>query len=297
MHNAYDILITATDLSGNSSTYQFELDVQGNAKIGNFHLDFTDLTIPLAGIPITIGRSYDTMMAQESDDFGYGWMMSLAEGDIRETRPIKENESLFNNFAFRTGTRVYTLVTKDQVRYTYDQFDGLLSVSDRNDVKLTDTGIYRSIGQSITWPRDTFGRITQITDPAGNHISYGYNTTGDLISVTDQIDHTTSFSYLPDRPHYLETIVNPLDVEVTRSVYDDNGRIFAVYDAMGNPVTQTYDLPNNQEIIGDRLGNETILVYDDRGSVLQETDPLGNSIYRVYDANENKISISVPARR
>ena len=52
-----------------------------------------------------------------------------------------------------------------------------------------------------TITQDTFGRITQITDPAGNHISYGYNTTVDLISVTDQIDHTTRFSYLPDRPH------------------------------------------------------------------------------------------------
>ena len=148
----------------------------------------------------------------QTGDFGYGWMMNLSDGMIRETRPVKENESFFDNFAFRTGTRVYintpggrrvgftfdpiaegslfgtmfhphftadpgvyerlevedvplrqnpdgtfklyfgafnynphvyTLITKDQVRYTYDQFEGLRSISDRNDVKLTytDTGI------------------------------------------------------------------------------------------------------------------------------------------------------------
>jgi hypothetical protein len=48
-------------------------------------------------------------------------MMNLAEGGIRETRPVRENESLFNNFAFRTGTRVYiNSPGGNRVGFTFD---------------------------------------------------------------------------------------------------------------------------------------------------------------------------------
>ncbi len=244
-NDAYEIRFTATDLSGNSSTFRFELSVDGQARVGNFPQEFTDLTVPLAGLPITITRSYDTLMAAEPGDFGYGWMLGIAEGQIRETRPVTDHESLFQNVPFRTGTRVYintpdgrrvaftfdpvaeasllgtrftpqftadpgvferlevepvplrqdpdgtfqvyfggfgynprvyTLVTRDQVRYTYDQFDGLLSIQDRHDVRLTysDSGIFSSTGASIAWTRDALGRITQITDPDGQPIRYTY---------------------------------------------------------------------------------------------------------------------------
>ena len=80
-----------------------------------------------------------------------------------EDIPLRQNpDGTFKLYfgAFNYNPHVYTLITKDQVRYTYDQFEGLLSISDRNDVRLTytDTGITSSIGQSITWTRDTFGR-------------------------------------------------------------------------------------------------------------------------------------------
>ena len=32
----------------------------GEAKIGNFRLEFSDLQIPLAGIPVSVTRVYDT---------------------------------------------------------------------------------------------------------------------------------------------------------------------------------------------------------------------------------------------
>ena len=79
----------------------------------------------------------------------------------------------------------YTLVSKDQMRYTYGQFDDLQlrSVSNRNNVTLAfdQTGIHSSIGPEILWTRDAQGRITRITDPVGRMIQYGYDTSGDLV--------------------------------------------------------------------------------------------------------------------
>jgi RHS repeat-associated protein len=367
-NDAWEVRITATDLSGNISTFQFELNVEGNAKIGNFHLDFVDLTMPLAGIPITITRSYDTMMAGLIGDFGYGWTMRLAEGRIRETRPIKPNESLFDNVPFRMGTRVYidsptgrrvaftfdpaaeesllgtmfyprftadpgvherlevesiplrqnsdgtfklyfggfdynprvyTLITKDQLRYTYDQFDGLLSIQNRNDVRLvwTDTGVSSSVGESITWTRDALGRITQITDPNGNPITYSYSLEGDLISVADQLGNATTMSYLADRPHFLSQAIDSLGNIDFTATFDDSGRLHTLGDALGSNVAQTYDLANNQEVVSDRLGNESTLTYDDRGNVTSILTPLGAVFGMTYDEDDNQTSVTDPLGR
>ena len=368
LNDSYDVRITATDVSGNRSSIQFALDVQGQAKIGNFRLNFVDMTIPLAGVPITITRTYDTLQARRSGDFGYGWRLGLAEGGIRETRPTVEHESLFNNVPFRIGTRVYintpdgrrvgftfdpipeatllgtsfapqfiadpgvherlevdyvplrqnpdgtfktyfggydynpriyTLATKDQVRFKYDQFDGLISISDRNDVSLTytDAGIFSSLGPSITWTRDDQQRITQITDPDGNHLDYVYDEAGDLVSVTDQVGDTTTLSYLADRPHFLTQSVDSLGHTDFTATFDDSGRLQTLGDALGNQTTQSYDLPAQQEIIADRLGNESTVVFDDRGNIVANTGPLGAEFLITYDDNNNETSVTDPLGR
>jgi hypothetical protein len=71
-NDAYIIRVTAEDVSGNIYSVQTTVNVTQNAKLGNFHLEYTDLSIPLAGIPITIYRVYDTLQADQSGAFGYG---------------------------------------------------------------------------------------------------------------------------------------------------------------------------------------------------------------------------------
>ena len=147
-------------------------------------------------------------------------------------------------FNFAYNPREYTLVTPDQMRYTYDQFDGLQSISDRNDNALTftDSGIFSSTGQSITWSRDSLARITQIVDPANGTIDYTYTAAGDLASVTNQVADTTTFDYLSDPVHYLSTITDPAGTEVLSLQYDADGRLTATGDALGNQATQSFDL-------------------------------------------------------
>jgi hypothetical protein len=72
----YQIDLIATDAGGNRSVESRTVNVAGNLKLGNFTVSFTDVTIPVAGIPITIGRTYDTLNANTSGDFGYGWSLA-----------------------------------------------------------------------------------------------------------------------------------------------------------------------------------------------------------------------------
>ena len=84
---------------------------KGQAKIGNYRVSFTDLSIPLAGIPITIGRTYDTLDAPYSKDFGYGWKLDVATPRIRESVRVSASEAAgggpLGANPFRMGTRVY----------------------------------------------------------------------------------------------------------------------------------------------------------------------------------------------
>jgi hypothetical protein len=69
----YVIRILAQDLSGNVSTKVIPVSLEGQLKLGSYNFEFTDLTIPLSGIPISIRRMYNTQDAAESGDFGFGW--------------------------------------------------------------------------------------------------------------------------------------------------------------------------------------------------------------------------------
>ena len=90
----YDLRVVAQDINGQTSIVQLGLpvSVEAQAVLGNFRLDFTDLTIPLAGIPIQIHRTYDTLNAQRSGDFGFGWQLSVAQANLRESVRITDAE-------------------------------------------------------------------------------------------------------------------------------------------------------------------------------------------------------------
>lgn len=185
--------------------------------------------------------------------------------------------------------REYSLVSPEQIRYNYDQFEGLKTVTDRNNVTLEyrDDGIFSSTGESIEFIRDDLGRITEIIDPSGNSIKYTYSAAGDLIAYTDQVDNTWTHEYRSDTPHYLERITGPRGNVINEVRYDDDGRFVALVDALGNTVTQDYDVVNNTFVQTDRNGNVTTLEYDDRGNITLETDALGGQTRYEYNDPDN----------
>ena len=84
-------------------------DVAGDLKLGNFTLSFTDLTVPVSGIPITVTRTYDTLTARDSDDFGFGWRLEFRDMDLRTSvradRPRGDGSASTTRSA--DGQRVY----------------------------------------------------------------------------------------------------------------------------------------------------------------------------------------------
>ena len=188
----------------------------------------------------------------------------------------------------------FQMTTAEGYTYVLDQNLGATSVTDPNGNTLTinATGIISSAGAGVAFTRDTLGRITRITDPAGHAFTYDYTAAGDLATFTDGAGNATGFRY--DSTHLLTDIIDPRGVQSVKNTYDADGRLTSTTDASGNTITFARDLAANHETVTDRLGNVSIYEYDDDGNVLRETDPLGNVSTFTYDANDNKLTATNP---
>jgi RHS repeat-associated protein len=183
----------------------------------------------------------------------------------------------------------YRLTFPDGRALDINQTIGLEKITDTNGNTLTVTpgGIIHSAGKSILFQRDALSRITQITDPAGTAIAYSYDLNGNLASVKDQENNTTTFTY---SNHYLQTILDPRGIQPIRNEYDNAGRLISHTDAFGKTITYTHNLSARQEIVTDRLGNVTLNEYDADGNVTRVTDALGGITTRTYDSRDNMLS-------
>ena len=86
-NDRYVLALAAYDVTGAGYMKPAEVNVVGQAKLGDFRLEFTDLSLPLNGIPVQITRVYDTKDSSTSGDFGYGWTMGIRDARISETVP------------------------------------------------------------------------------------------------------------------------------------------------------------------------------------------------------------------
>ncbi len=104
--------------------------------------------------------------------------------------------------------------SEDGTAYVIDQRSGLQSLSDPNGNTLTigAGGIMHSSGKSITFNRDSLGRITSITDPNGNSKTYTHDANGDLVSYKDNENNTSTYTY--DANHRLLTIHDPRGIQM-----------------------------------------------------------------------------------
>lgn len=178
-----------------------------------------------------------------------------------------------------------------------------------NRLDITTNGITSSTGIAVPFVRDSSGRITTITDPQGNVYRYGYDASGNLVSVTYP-NKTTPATYTYDSNHFYLSGTdfdnNPLPQTgyYTQGATDPNGlplngRLMSVTDALGETTSYTYNLKTNTTTItyppdaGGNVGTATI-VYSSAGDVLSSTDPLGHTTTNVYDSNRNLTSTTDP---
>ncbi len=228
----------------------------------------------------------------------------------------------------------YIYTDPNGTSYTISASGQLQSITDRsgNGLTIGPNGITSTTGLNVPFVRDAQNRITQITDPAGNVYSYGYDANGNLASVTypptsgsqtcsgANAPNTSQYSYYPDADHpdypahyyaggtdgrcnpLPSTSFYPAGQMDTSGNYSVAGKLQSVTDAAGKTTTYTYNLATNTTTVtyptdpadGNGQPATATMVYDANGDVLSSTDPLGHTTTNTYSANFNLLSTTDP---
>ncbi len=273
-NNTYVVRLYASD-GVRIRTRGILLAVAGQTKIGNFRLEFTDLQIPLAGIPISVTRVYDTLDADTIGSFGHGWTMGAADPLIFETVP--------DGGEFVPGqTKVY-LTNPDghRVGFTYTETaisagligDTLFAISFEPDPGVYDTLAIEQRTISRSGASGAFGSIAQalgatlmnpeeytLTTPTG--FKYSYHEDEGLKRITDLNGNFVTFTQ--------DAITHSSGDEITfvRSAGRVDEINFPSVDVDGNPTTATLNYQ-----------------YDANGDLTLFTDAAGVSTGYEYEAN------------
>ncbi|MBZ8178549.1 RHS repeat-associated core domain-containing protein [Oscillatoria salina] len=320
-NGSYILRLTATDSGGNSAIDEVIVDVTGELKLGNFQLSFTDLEIPVAGIPISLTRTYDSLGANRSDNFGYGWRLEFRDTDLTTSaRERTAQEELLGIYsAFSSQERVYiTLPGGERTGFTFKPKGSILNqyllgflgsgaaaglmyhpefvADDGSDLTLRvknaqNTYLIRKAGSdeyvevvsAVPYnPAATrFGGVYILE--TGDGVEYEIDAdSGDLITVTDTNDNQLSFSE--------GGIVSSTGVSVTFE-RDVHRRIVAAINPEGNKIKYEYDAQGDLVGVIDRSGNRTGFEYDEeRKHYLAEIiDPLGRSGVRSEYDQEGRL--------
>ncbi len=84
LNGIHSLRLRATDSYGQTAFTSIAVVVDKNFKVGLFQIAFSDLSLPVAGLPIEVVRSYDSR-DKRTGDFGIGWQLGIRSGRVEKT--------------------------------------------------------------------------------------------------------------------------------------------------------------------------------------------------------------------
>ncbi|WUK21446.1 DNRLRE domain-containing protein [Streptomyces sp. NBC_00371] len=162
-------------------------------------------------------------------------------------------------------------------------------------------------GRKWQFGYDSFGNLKTVTDPkgvstatAGDYTtSYEYDSYGELTKTTDANSHaSTNSDFGPTG--YPATMTDALQ-KSTSFVYDERGQVTQVTDALGKKTTQTYDTYGRslvKTVPKDQTAGVLITspapVYDANDNITTSTAPNGAVMTATYDSGDQMVSSTDP---
>jgi RHS repeat-associated protein len=303
-NNSYAIRVSGTEESGKQQACGVMVTVEGEYKPGRVRFTVTDLTVPVVGLPIAIGRTYDSLERKQVGEFGHGWSLAIANPKL-EVDP-DHNVTL----AMPNGRRV-TFYFAPQVVWGFviPRYVPEAGVYGRLEANGCDLAVASS-GKYFCFPGGPYQEsISAYTyeDPYGREFVIG--TDGKLRSIKDLNDNMLTFT-----PDGITSSAGGLEVTFTRDAED---RITAITDPMGNvyryeynaagdlvsvhmpgvevPLRYAYNADHYFLSAVDPRGNTIIEdTYYPDGRLLSETDALGNAFLYEYDLDTRTTILTNP---
>ncbi len=299
------------DSGGNVSRIEVPVIVLEGPQPGQFSLSFTDLTVPLSGIPISVVRTYDSR-DRRPGDFGAAWELDITGLDLR----VSPDQGLgWEIVSGRFGSSALRPTIDHSVTITLpdgDQevFDLLPSPSSASFVPLSlTTAAYRprpgtsgtlvpTGDPSLLVLQDTDGVVLAAQATADVYDPPGFVYTR-LDGTAFTIDADGTILRVEDPNGNVLTIDDDgITHSAGKSVVferDALGRITSVTDPEGNPQTYQYSAVGDLVAHTDREGNRTTFGYDDGHYLTEIVDPLGRRGARMEYDDQGRLIATIDA--
>jgi RHS repeat-associated protein len=272
----YTIQLNAT-ASGTTQVSQIAVSITGDNKPGRMTSTVTEFKVPLAGIPISITRTYDSLDRSKVEDFGFGWKLGTFV-DLQ----VDAQKNVTFNFG---GRRVTFFFTPQPI-----SFFGVWLVP----AYTPQAGVHGSLASDgcggllrlqsglVCFPftDQTYQpTVYAYTDPVGR--TYTVSASGQLQSIKDLNGNVLTVS--------ANGITSSVNGVVIPFVRDGQNRITKITDLNGKDYIYSYDpsTGNLQSVTYPALTHPETYTYFADHSLQSETDPRQNTSSAVYYSSSN----------
>jgi YD repeat-containing protein len=300
-----------------------------NVANGNLALAGTDVSMPGVGLPVSVGRVYNSLSTGTSD-FGNHWLMdtgadvglqTFSDGSVTFNGP-SGFQAVFAKKADGTYIQppgISSTLTKNQdgtYTLTVHANGGKLNFSSGGVLtsEVTTTGntlTFNYSGTKLSSISDTMSGtttfaynspvssslISQITDSAGRTYSYGYDASKNLTSFTRPDGKSEQYGY--DANGNLNQITDYNGNLATKITYDTSQRPTSIVDVLnpgaGTGPTTSYTYNSGNTVVTDPNNHTTTFNYDAFGRVTSATDPLSHTTSTTWNTNNDVTKITPPS--
>ena len=315
----YDIRLAAVDTNGRSYWMDTTYRITGDMKVGNFTVTFTDMSLPVAGLPVTVSRTYDSR-DKALRDFGIGWSVDIQNVKLDENRtpgegwPQAKSGGAFGSYCITGETEHYVSVNLpdgrteefdltlnpncqrlspvEQTSVSFTPRPGTTSALRLKDSKLLLVVYGQLIDPDTVLPYDPQGYILTDKDGMVYDLDQNYgirsatDPNGNTITYTkDGVNHSagTGVTFVRDGKGRIAQVKGP-DSSMVSYGYNSKDELVSVTDQNGNITTYTYNRSHGLTGIKDPRGITPVKnEYDNSGRLVAHTDSYGKRIEYTHD--------------
>jgi len=307
INGIYTVRLSATNAGGQTSFNTVSAVVDSQLKLGNFTLSFTDLSVPVAGLPIEVVRTYDSR-EKRTGDFGVGWTLGIKNVRVEKSGVLGENweqtvtQGFLPTYCVQPTKAPLVTVTFPDGRLF--KFQATLN----SQCQLIAPFEFATVGYSQLpgTPGTQGARLVALDD---NDVFVAGAAPGDvelLSAETVDVYNPTRFQlttaegyvYIVDQNAGLQSMVdsngNTVTVSASGLIHssgksvaftrDAQGRITKITDPLGASMSYTYDSNGDLVSFRDRESNDSTYTYNSAHGLLTMKDPRGiQPIRNEYD--------------
>jgi RHS repeat-associated protein len=270
LNGIYQLKLTLYETNGETTSITSPaFVVEGNLKVGNFTMSFTDMSVPVGGVSMDIVRTYDSRV-KTGGDFGIGWTLDIKNIRVEEScipgkywndyfDPIIYSQGLLKIRSLRShivavtipGGKVYRFEAVVTPNHYLTGMGGIFNIT------------YQQIGGAgaLLKPVDSKGSVSADGEVPGN-FTFSDNST-----------------YVTYDPNVYELTTQ----DGTKYVIDQTAGLKYMTDLNGNKLT--IDNAGVHYSHGGGVVKEILFQRDGAGRITKVTDPEGHNCAYTYDTN------------